>query len=422
MILSMLLLTPALPLSGSDKGVGAEGRLRPAGGVVTVSLPMGQSGPERILEVFAAEGTTVPAGEVLATLSGESMRNGTIAVEEARLQMAREALRRLSLEQTEALRQAEAKVTRLEAQLLAAQAEAEAQAITASIPELEPALAQAALLEASLARERLAQIKEQLPLLEAEWEARIKSAETTARVASGRQKEALMAEVEVAKASRDRALAEARSALTTAERELTIAEERARGLQAQSQRGRISAEAVASAQARVAVLEASLASAQAARKELPAWQEIGRAESAASVESAQAALAVAQAHHHAMLVEAPQKGTILKVFARAGETPADGRLLLMADLAEMVVETEVYISDLPRVRQGAEALVYGDGFEEGLPARVERIGSQVAPNFLRENNPTAYSDLRVVAVRLLFTDQTSVPRIVDQQVTVRILP
>lgn len=120
----------------------------------------------------------------------------------------------------------------------------------------------------------------------------------------------------------------------------------------------------------------------------------------AEVAAARAAVAQAEAARDLARIVAPIAGTVLKVHARAGErVPADG-LLELADLSVLEVVAEVYETDLPRVRLGAEAEVIVPESDHRLAARVVAIGWLVGTQSVVSPDPVASIDARVVEVRL----------------------
>jgi len=101
-----------------------------------------------------------------------------------------------------------------------------------------------------------------------------------------------------------------------------------------------------------------------------------------------------------LTVRSPAKGRVLKLNARAGEEVGAGGILEMADTARMNVEAEVYAGDLARVHVGQTATIEPEGTDTKMTGAVTYIGAMVQKGAVLPNDPTAYSDARVVPVKI----------------------
>ena len=97
---------------------------------------------------------------------------------------------------------------------------------------------------------------------------------------------------------------------------------------------------------------------------------------------------------------APIAGTILKIYARPGDQVGGDGLLDMADLDRLDVVADVYETDLPRLRPGAEAEVTVPGDPRRYPAELREIGWLVRRTTQASTDPVAAVDARTVEVRL----------------------
>jgi HlyD family secretion protein len=121
-------------------------------------------------------------------------------------------------------------------------------------------------------------------------------------------------------------------------------------------------------------------------------------------------------------VRAPITGTILKVFAQAGEAVGPRPILKMADLTKMVVVAEVYETDIKLIRGKDDGKVAKrhvlitskafdlpeDGSKEGLKGiveSVESIGNLVSTPELKHLDPFARSDRHSVEVVVAIDDE-----------------
>jgi HlyD family secretion protein len=121
-------------------------------------------------------------------------------------------------------------------------------------------------------------------------------------------------------------------------------------------------------------------------------------------------------------IQAPAYGTVLEIHAYPGESVADQGILDLGNLRNMYVIAEVYISDVPRVRTGAQASVTGQGFEGTLTGRVDEILRVASNNEVYPTDPLAAADRRVLGVRIRLDDGAKVEHLNNSQVSVRIEP
>jgi HlyD family secretion protein len=121
---------------------------------------------------------------------------------------------------------------------------------------------------------------------------------------------------------------------------------------------------------------------------------------------------VAEAQFHRTEVTAPCSGTILKIYARPGETIGNKPILQMADVQKMVVVAEVYENEVKYLRLGQTAAVSSHAFpspydQKGLQGKVTRIGRMINSPVLRGVDPFAPADRHVVEVRVELDDEGS---------------
>lgn len=123
------------------------------------------------------------------------------------------------------------------------------------------------------------------------------------------------------------------------------------------------------------------------------------------------------------LVRAPAAGTVLEVFARAGEAvSAERGIVDLGDTANMFVEAEVYATDFPRVREGAKATITGEAFTGSLAGTVAEILREAGTSTLFPTDPLTSPDNRVLKVRIRLQSGQGVERLSGSQVAVRIEP
>jgi HlyD family secretion protein len=146
----------------------------------------------------------------------------------------------------------------------------------------------------------------------------------------------------------------------------------------------------------------------------------------AEAELAAAAAAAARAGAEAALarLRAPIAGTVIRVLARSGERAGAEGVVEIADLSRMDVVADVYETDLPRLRLGAEAEVRVPGEAVRFAATVREIGWQVRRNTQATSDPVAAVDARTVEVRLTLAPEAAeaLARRSNMQVQVAIRP
>ena len=175
--------------------------------------------------------------------------------------------------------------------------------------------------------------------------------------------------------------------------------------------------AAAQAAAERARAEADLATLLSPRPE-----DIAIAE--AELAAARAAAAQARADRDTARLVAPIAGRVLRIAARAGEKVGEDGVLELADLSALDVVAEVFETDLPRVREGARAMVVVPGDPRRYGAAVREIGWTVGRSTIVSPDPVAAVDARVVEVRLALDPDgvAALDRRSNMQVQVRIAP
>lgn len=121
---------------------------------------------------------------------------------------------------------------------------------------------------------------------------------------------------------------------------------------------------------------------------------------------------------------APIAGTVMKIYARPGDQVGSDGLMDLADLTRLDVVADVYETDLPRLRVGAEASVIAPGDARRYAATLREVGWLVRRTTQASNDPIAAVDARTVEVRLTLSDEASklLERRTNMQVQVAIQP
>jgi HlyD family secretion protein len=144
---------------------------------------------------------------------------------------------------------------------------------------------------------------------------------------------------------------------------------------------------------------------------------------------AQKKLAAAKAAHFQAAAEfelssirAPLAGKVIEINAYPGESVGSRGIVDLADTESMMVEAEVYVTDIGRVSVGKPAQVEVEGFNGAVSGIVTEIITQVNPNAVLNPDPYSFVDRRVVIARIRLDEGEKVASLINSQATVEILP
>jgi HlyD family secretion protein len=354
-----------------------------------------------VSRLLVEEGDAVERGAVVAVLAAEKPAALLAAQAEKKLAAARAEL---------AVARAAAAVDVRENELHALDAKSAAAAAAATLAsaraqsarrrlpdgavrEIEAALAAQTAALARLRVDRLASVDK--------LDAALGTARTQAREAGGgsegRVAAAALAE---AGAAREAALRELDAREAAAAAELDVLREKlasARALNAQFERD----------PAEAAALERHAALANEAVSVREKFDGTSRLFHAAKIAAAEAAVAEATATAELAAerleltrIKSPLGGSVLRVFARAGESVGPNGVVEIADLSQMAVEAEVSVADISRVKVGDAAEIRVPGMAAVFTGKVTRVGLRVVAGALADENPATFKDLRVVPVEI----------------------
>ncbi len=142
----------------------------------------------------------------------------------------------------------------------------------------------------------------------------------------------------------------------------------------------------------------------------------------AEVQAATANLNQARAQLDLSVVRAPREGRILAVHAKPGEEVGPEGVLELGNTNRMVVIAEVYETDIHRVHFGQQADITGEAMPGKLNGVVQEVGSEVTKNSVLPTDPVAFSDARVVKVKILVLDAEALANLIYGKVNVVIHP
>ncbi len=118
----------------------------------------------------------------------------------------------------------------------------------------------------------------------------------------------------------------------------------------------------------------------------------------------------------------PITGKVIKVHARSGERVGDQGVVELAKTGQMYAIAEVYETDIGRIRKGQRAWVSGDALPGRLEGEVYKVGLKVFKSSTLGLDPTAFSDERVLEVKIRLFESDRVAGLSNAQVTVEIQP
>ena len=148
--------------------------------------------------------------------------------------------------------------------------------------------------------------------------------------------------------------------------------------------------------------------------------ELVSVQASAQLESLREGLKFAEAELKTSIIRAPSDGQIIEVIANPGEAVQGRVILRMGDVSEMYVLAEVYEADVSRVRLGQHVEISSSALSQPLTGTVERIGTNVFKRQVRNIDPQADADARVIQVRARLDNSDEAARFVGLQVDVRI--
>ncbi len=142
----------------------------------------------------------------------------------------------------------------------------------------------------------------------------------------------------------------------------------------------------------------------------------------ANVKEAKLAVELAQLNYNEYSVKAPIAGTIIEIYSKIGEAVSQDGLCELANTDSMYVEAEVYESDLNKIKIGDKAECISHALKnKALSGKVVEISNYVRTNHIYSNNPSDFTNSKVVLVKIALDSPEEVRNLISSQVSVRIL-
>jgi HlyD family secretion protein len=206
------------------------------------------------------------------------------------------------------------------------------------------------------------------------------------------------------------------------ESELSIAEEDLRRNEPLFQKKVVSASAYAQKRLAVTTTTQRIKQAEERLNSLEEVRETDVRLAQSEVASAIATAALARSEFELSTIRSRLNGRVVKINAWPGEEVGKDGIMELAKTARMYAIAEVYETDVARVRIGQHATVSGDALTGKIQGSVVQIGAKVARNSVAHSDPAAFSDLRIVEVKVLLEESPLVENLIHAQVKVLIAP
>ena len=127
----------------------------------------------------------------------------------------------------------------------------------------------------------------------------------------------------------------------------------------------------------------------------------------AELESAIAAISEREADLDLAYVRAPMAGQILKIHTFAGESISEQGIFDLGQTEEMYVVAEVHETDIDQLQVGQAATATSSILPTPLTGTVEKIGLQINPKNVLNNDPALDVDNRVIEVQIRLDENSS---------------
>ena len=140
-----------------------------------------------------------------------------------------------------------------------------------------------------------------------------------------------------------------------------------------------------------------------------------------AIASAEASVKEAEFALADFTIKSPIAGEIIEIHARVGEMIGADGVCEVANTKTMFVEAEVYVSDINRIAIGNLAEATPEALPDTvLKGRVVEISRYVKTNRIFSQDPSEYSDMKVINVKIELDDSAKVEKLLGTQVRTRI--
>lgn len=154
-------------------------------------------------------------------------------------------------------------------------------------------------------------------------------------------------------------------------------------------------------------LQAQILEASSTRDRIAEVRPVDIATKAREVDSAIAALKLAETNLAQAYIRAPRDGQILKIRTRLGEKVGNDGIVELGATDRMVAVLEVYQTEIDRVKVGQSATITGQSFQGEVKGVVSQVGLQVERQRQATNQAGENLDRRVIEVKVRLSSEDS---------------
>jgi len=154
-------------------------------------------------------------------------------------------------------------------------------------------------------------------------------------------------------------------------------------------------------------LQAQVLEATSTRDRIAEVRPVDIATKAREVDSAIAALKLAETNLAQAYIRAPRDGQILKIRTRLGEKVGNEGIVELGATDRMVAVLEVYQTEIDRVKVGQSATISGQSFQGEVKGIVSQVGLQVERQRQATNQAGENLDRRVIEVKVRLSPEDS---------------
>lgn len=138
----------------------------------------------------------------------------------------------------------------------------------------------------------------------------------------------------------------------------------------------------------------------------------------ADVQVAIADAARARAEYEQSVIRSPDQGRVIKINSRPGQEVGSTGILELGKTERMYAVAEVPENDIVHVAVGDRATITGKDLTEKIDGVVEQIGMKVGRSEDLNIDPAAFTQARVVSVKIRLEDPKRVEALIDSEVQV----
>jgi HlyD family secretion protein len=164
----------------------------------------------------------------------------------------------------------------------------------------------------------------------------------------------------------------------------------------------------------------SLQQAQQDRLALAELRQPDEAVLVSGIREAEAEKARLEAELHLYDISSPVSGTVLKLTAHVGESVGPAGIAEILEDGPLYAIAEVAEADISRLRIGNPAEVKGELLPLEAAGVVESIGGQVSGSEVLSSDPSAFTDKRIVPVKIRLSGAGRAMALIHTRVSIRI--